>query len=102
MNRPLSIAILLLALSSTTMAGGLFAKQKPRDTNGNTLPTDDFVPAGRVTPDEQKGGISQQQAARQAQSINRGGRVLSVDAADGGWRVKLLKDGNVRIVVVPR
>lgn len=42
-----------------------------------------------------------QDAARQAQQMNGGGRVLSVDAASGGWRVKLLKDGNVRIVFVP-
>ncbi len=40
-------------------------------------------------------------ATREAQQINGGGRVLSVDPANGGWRVKLLKDGNVRMVFVP-
>jgi len=40
--------------------------------------------------------------ARVAQQQNGGGRVLSVDPGDRGYRVKLLKDGNVRIVYVPR
>jgi hypothetical protein len=40
-------------------------------------------------------------AAKRAQQMNGGGRVLSVDAVAGGHRVKLLKDGEVRIVFVP-
>jgi hypothetical protein len=35
-------------------------------------------------------------AARQAQQRNGGGRVLSVDPENGGYRVKVLKDGEVR------
>lgn len=35
-------------------------------------------------------------AARRAQQRNGGGRVLSVDPDDGGYRVKVLKDGEVR------
>ncbi len=46
-------------------------------------------------------GLDANAAARQAQSMNGGGRVLSVEEARSGWRVKLLKDGNVRIVFVP-
>lgn len=70
-------------------------------------PPDGFVPSGRVDePDEQpqqdRSGISAQEAARQAQSINGGGRVLSVEDAKGGWRVKLLKNGDVRFVFVPQ
>lgn len=36
-----------------------------------------------------------------AQRQNGGGRVLAVDRNDQGYRVKLLKDGDVRIVYVP-
>jgi hypothetical protein len=36
------------------------------------------------------------EAARRAQQQNGGGRVLSVDPEDGGYRVKVLKDGEVR------
>lgn len=35
-------------------------------------------------------------AARRAQQRNGGGRVLSVDPENGGYRVKVLKDGEVR------
>jgi hypothetical protein len=35
-------------------------------------------------------------AAKRAQQQNGGGRVLSVDPEDGGYRVKVLKDGEVR------
>lgn len=40
--------------------------------------------------------------ARRAQRINGGGRVLAVDPVNEGYRVKLLKNGDVRVVVVPR
>ncbi len=39
--------------------------------------------------------------ARRAQQENGGGRVLSVEPWDGGHRVKLLKDGEVRVLTVP-
>lgn len=81
------------------MALPLFGKSKPGDAPGIG---DGFVPQGREQrhndPDP---GLSAKEAARQAQSINGGGRVLSVDEATGGWRVKLLKEGNVRFVFVP-
>lgn len=41
------------------------------------------------------------QAARRAQEQNGGGRVLSVQPAEGGHRVKLLKNGEVRVLTVP-
>jgi Ni/Co efflux regulator RcnB len=40
-------------------------------------------------------------AARRAQAQNDGGRVLSVDRADNGHRVRLLKDGEVRTFFIP-
>jgi hypothetical protein len=47
---------------------------------------------GRMTPGE---------AAKQAQRIHGGGRVLAVDPAGNGYRVKLLQHGDVHIVFVP-
>jgi len=41
-----------------------------------------------------------QRAARRAQQRNGGGRVLSVDPEGAGYRVKVLKDGEVRIYQV--
>jgi hypothetical protein len=40
-------------------------------------------------------------AARRAQQLNGGGRVLSVYPSGSGYRVKLLKDGEVSVVDVP-
>ncbi|MGQ0701373.1 MAG: hypothetical protein ACT4PZ_24410 [Panacagrimonas sp.] len=41
------------------------------------------------------------QAARVAQKRYGGGKVLGVESADDGYRVKLLRNGDVRIVFVP-
>lgn len=41
-------------------------------------------------------------AAARAQQLNGGGRVLSVRETTSGYHVKLIKQGEVRIVVVPR
>lgn len=68
----------------------------PPGQNPGTL-----LPPGQSLPPLDGTQLSPQEAARQAQLLNGGGRVLSVDATRGGWRVKLLKEGNVRIVFVP-
>lgn len=49
-------------------------------------------PGGRMSPNE---------AAMQAQRNHGGGRVLSVDPAGNGYRVKLLQHGDVNIIFVP-
>ena len=41
------------------------------------------------------------QAAREAQKRYGGGKVLSVDPAGDGFHVKLLRDGDVRVVFIP-
>lgn len=41
------------------------------------------------------------QAAREAQQRYGGGKVLSVDPTGDGFRVKLLRDGDVRVVFIP-
>ena len=46
--------------------------------------------------------LSPAEAAQRAQQMNGGGRVLAIDSADAGYRVRVLKDGEVRSLVVPR
>ena len=46
-------------------------------------------------------GMSSGQAAERAQQLNGGGRILAVDPAQSGYRVRVLKDGEVRSVYVP-
>lgn len=41
------------------------------------------------------------EAARRAQDLNGGGRVLSVERRPNGYRVKLIKRGDISIVFVP-
>jgi hypothetical protein len=41
------------------------------------------------------------EAAQRARQINGGGRVLAVEPADNGYRVRILKDGEVRSLYVP-
>lgn len=63
-----------------------------------------LLPAPLTLPQElpaERQNLSPTEAARRAQQQNGGGRVLSVEPASAGWRVKLLKDGEVRIVFVP-
>lgn len=45
--------------------------------------------------------LSPSEAAQRARQINGGGRVLAVDPADDGYRVRVLKNGEVRSVFVP-
>ncbi|MGB0954529.1 MAG: hypothetical protein ACPGZP_00855 [Panacagrimonas sp.] len=50
--------------------------------------------------DSHRVGLSAAEAAKEAKSRNGGGRVLSVNRVRGGYRVKLLKDGDMRLVFV--
>ena len=61
-----------------------------------------YLPAGRESHDDPqpRRGLSPGEAAQRAQQINGGGRVLSVEPAGDGYRVKLLRDGEVRVVFV--
>jgi hypothetical protein len=47
------------------------------------------------------GRMSPNEAAAQAQRNHGGGRVLAVEPAGNGYRVKLLQRGDVNIVFVP-
>ncbi|MDE2149161.1 MAG: hypothetical protein KGJ55_04870 [Gammaproteobacteria bacterium] len=52
-------------------------------------------------PQPQRPSINPGEAARRAQAINGGGRVLTVTRSGDGYRVKLIKRGEVRVVFVP-
>jgi len=83
-------AAVLLAIASTA------------DARDRGLGAQLGLPPAGLTARPYDRGLSPSDAARVAQQQNGGGRVLSVDPGDRGYRVKLLKDGNVRIVYVPR
>lgn len=58
-----------------------------------------LAPRQRDSRQDSYGGMSSDQAAREVQS-RHGGRVLSVQPDGSGYRVKTLKDGEVRIYQV--
>lgn len=73
-------------------------EQAPRDEHGQR--DGDDAHRGR-SGDDERGHRSERRdapaaAARQAQQRNGGGRVLAVDPDGAGYRVKVLKDGEVR------
>ena len=47
-------------------------------------------------------GIGPGEAARRAQQRNGGGRVLGVNPIDDGYSVRLLKQGEVRTLLIPQ
>jgi hypothetical protein len=55
----------------------------------------------RLAPEQPLARMSPAEAARIAQMQNGGGRVLEVEPSGDGWRVRLVKEGEVRTVFVP-
>lgn len=105
---PRALAILLLLCTSSVFAGPMpewlrGAGADPRWPSLSRGREHSLPPAGLASAQDRQGdaGISPGEAARRAQQMNNGGRVLSVEPASGGWRVKLIKQGDVRIVFVP-
>jgi len=90
----LALALLLL-FSGPAMTAGL--------GRGGVLPASPQLPPQPLLQIEGASApeISPGEAAQRAQKINGGGKILSVVAVAGGYRVKLLKDGEVTIVFVP-
>lgn len=70
-------------------------KQERRERTEDRL-TNRLIPQAPET-----GRLSSDEASRIAQQRNGGGRVLGVSPAIDGWRVRLVKDGEVRTVFVP-
>ena len=103
-----ALVILTLLTAGTATAGGLLpgwpdARSEPRWPGLPAQGKERAVPAAGFShaEDHAGAGMSPGEAARRAQELNNGGRVLSVEPAGGGWRVKLIKQGDVRIVFVP-
>lgn len=103
-----ALAILLLLWTGSALADRLpdwlqqGARSEPRWPSLPRGREQSLPPAGLThAEDIQDNNISPGEAARRAQQMNGGGRVLSVEPASGGWRVKLIKQGDVRIVFVP-
>lgn len=91
--------LLAAALSGLVMCPGAFARDKHRDGGpGGPFGSDMLPPTGLV---DHRARLSAGDAARQAQRQYGGGKVLSVDPSGDGYRVKLLRDGDVRVVFVP-
>lgn len=95
-------------LAMIVIAASLLATSQPasadRRGGGGLLGLDtQLLNPGREARDrdeQPRGGLSPNEAARRAQRENGGGRVLSVESSGDGYRVKLLRDGEVRIVHV--
>lgn len=90
----LTTLLLLGGLASATSADarprGRF-ELAPPDLGGGR--PDSFV--------DRRSHMTPSQAAREAQMRYGGGKVLSVDEAGDGYRVKLVRDGDVRVVFIP-
>ena len=93
-------------LAMIVIAASLLATSQPAvaDRRGGLLGLDtQFLNPGRDARDrdeQPRGGLSPNEAAKRAQRENGGGRVLSVEPTGSGYRVKLLRDGEVRVVYV--
>lgn len=77
----------------------------PEDRSSRETRPDPSVPEDRPNraPRQQRENphANAQQAARTAQRLNGGGRVLSVSPDGGAYEVRLLKDGEVRSYRIP-
>lgn len=93
--RPLFLVLTLtgLAHQSVQAAPGdrWERRQERREQLESTLAPQSSQRDDRLSPHE---------AARRAQKQNGGGRVLGVDAVPNGYRVKLVKDGEVRLYLI--
>lgn len=88
MPRKLSVAVLAVAV---LIVGAAPARDGDRPR----------MPPGQLSDINRGRAVTPSEAARIAQQQNGGGRVLAVEPDAGGYRVKLLKNGDVRIIHVP-
>lgn len=92
------LPLLLCALLSAGLLSGP-ADARSRDREARSQQQEqrrDDRDAGREQWREQRRDRSAE-AGRRAQQRNGGGRVLSVERDSAGYRVKVLKDGEVRV-----
>lgn len=88
-------------LLSALLGAGLLSNLLPAQARDLGLTDRLRLPPAGLTQGNNDRGMSPSEAARIAQQQNGGGRVLAVERGDRGYRVKLLKNGDVRIVNVP-
>lgn len=90
-----TLLIVCALLSAGLQSGPADARSRDRDrARGQEQQRPDALRDDRPHRDDR--GDRSGDAARRAQQQNGGGRVLSVDPEGGGYRVKVLKDGEVR------
>ena len=92
------VHIFLVAAILGGLAQSPTAEARPKEFRGLEVPEAGHPPDSFI---DRRANMTPPQAAREAQMRYGGGRVLSVDAAGDGYRVKLLRDGDVRIVFIP-
>jgi hypothetical protein len=95
-------AVLLscVVLSAGLVSGPAEARSRERSravesTESREQPREDKREDKREERRQRRDGSAD--AARQALQRNGGGRVLSVEPQDSGYRVKVIKDGEVRL-----
>jgi len=89
-----ALLVMCAVLGAGLPYGSADARSREREPASQEQP-DESRDAGRETRRERRDGAGD--AARRAQMRNGGGRVLSVEPVGGGYRVKVLKDGVVRV-----
>lgn len=89
-------ALLMIVLAAGLLGHGTASADR---RSGLRLDTP-FLAPGRDNREPERTGLSPNEAASRAQAENGGGRVLSVEPSGDGYRVKLLRDGEVRVVYV--
>lgn len=87
-----TLLIVCALVSAGLLSGPADARSRDRDRDRGQ---EQVRPEG-LRDDRGDRGDRSGDAARRAQQQNGGGRVLSVDPENGGYRVKVLKDGEVR------
>ena len=85
------------------VAGGLALSEPAlsRDRGGGFFGAAEVQGREAGLVDRRASRMTAAQAARQAQEQYGGGKVLSVDSTGDGFRVKLLRNGDVRVVFIP-
>lgn len=99
--RPILAAILIGGLVLHQPADARPKKERYEKERYEVAPDAGRMPNSNSFMDRRSSGISPAQAAREAQHRYGGGKVLSVDPDGDGYRVKLVRDGNVRVVFIP-
>ncbi len=93
-------AMMVFVLCGLSLQPALADPLFGRRGGGARLDAPYLPPPRREMRELDQRGMSPGEAAQRAQQINGGGRVLSVERAGDGYRVKLLRDGEVRVVFV--